>query len=479
MAGNEEDSEKDDYVTWDTDQEYEVEKILGHRRNKKNQFTYLVKWKGWSDAFNSFEPLENLTGCNYLLMKYYRKFRSTTNHTIEDVRKRVQEGVETYEVYQKLMRDNFSRESIDEFSRDHVNVVERIFGTETDFEECEKFIGEEYKYLLEAMTSATSSSSSVDVDDKLCRRVFDYDICLRLISRRRKQLRELATSEAKMNNFEDVGVKIENHVDLDSFPNFVYVTKLQCADDVVFPADPPLGCDCSSGCSKDSTSCCGRLAGFQLAYNSNKRLRIPEREPIYECNKKCSCSSNCVNRVVQSGRQVELCVFKTPDKGWGVKNLNDRILKGTFVCEYIGEVIPQFEAAKRDVENEKKKVSYLFDLDFNPDHESEMYSIDTYKYGNVARFINHSCEPNLVVYPVWIDCLEPNLPRLAFFAKRNIGRNEEITFDYCCRTEDGNGSIVDADDEQEENGKLNNGKKTMSKIRCECKASNCRGWLFK
>jgi hypothetical protein len=42
-------------------EEYEVEKVLGHRvhgRWKKRQ--YLIKWKGYSEAHNSWEPEENL-----------------------------------------------------------------------------------------------------------------------------------------------------------------------------------------------------------------------------------------------------------------------------------------------------------------------------------------------------------------------------------------------------------------------------------
>ena len=73
--------------------------------------------------------------------------------------------------------------------------------------------------------------------------------------------------------------------------------------------------------------------------------------------------------------------------------------------------------------------TYLFDLDFNLGNEN-LYTVDAALYGNVAHFINHSCEPNLSIYNVWIDCLDPNLPRLCFFAARDIARGEEITFDY-------------------------------------------------
>lgn len=46
-------------------------------------------------------------------------------------------------------------------------------------------------------------------------------------------------------------------------------------------------------------------------------LMLESRWHIYECNKLCSCGPNCKNRVVQHGRQVQLQIFKTTNRGWG------------------------------------------------------------------------------------------------------------------------------------------------------------------
>ncbi|MBO8666471.1 SET domain-containing protein-lysine N-methyltransferase, partial [Staphylococcus aureus] len=76
------------------------------------------------------------------------------------------------------------------------------------------------------------------------------------------------------------------------------------------------------------------------------------------------------------------------------------------------------------------KSTYLFDLDYNTEKNDSVYSIDATTYGNVSHFINHSCDSNLAIFAVWIDCLDTNIPTLALFASRDISAGEEITFNY-------------------------------------------------
>jgi SET domain-containing protein len=55
--------------------------------------------------------------------------------------------------------------------------------------------------------------------------------------------------------------------------------------------------------------------------------------------------------------------------------------------------------------------------------------VDATETGNVARYLNHSCGPNLAVVPVRVPGDGPR-PLLALFATRAIAAGEELTFDY-------------------------------------------------
>lgn len=59
-----------------------------------------------------------------------------------------------------------------------------------------------------------------------------------------------------------------------------------------------------------------------------------------------------------------------------------------------------------------------------------MYCIDARFYGNVSRFINHHCEPNLVPVRVFMSHQDLRFPRIAFFSTRLIQAGEQLGFDY-------------------------------------------------
>uniref|UniRef100_A0A670YQU1 [histone H3]-lysine(9) N-methyltransferase n=1 Tax=Pseudonaja textilis TaxID=8673 RepID=A0A670YQU1_PSETE len=181
-------------------------------------------------------------------------------------------------------------------------------------------------------------------------------------------------------------------------------------------------CVCIDDCS--SSKCmCGQLS-MRCWYDREGRL-LPEfntAEPplIFECNHACSCWRNCRNRVVQNGLRTRLQLFRTRKMGWGVRTMQD-IPLGTFVCEYVGELISDSEA------NVREEDCYLFDLG---NKDQDVYCIDARFYGNVSRFINHFCEPNLIAVRVFMSHQDLRFPRIAFFSSRPIEAGEEIGFDY-------------------------------------------------
>jgi len=106
---------------------------------------------------------------------------------------------------------------------------------------------------------------------------------------------------------------------------------------VVLDKNPVVGCECTN-CYKERSSCCGNNAGSEFAYYSKRGVRMPPGTPIFECNEKCLCGPECANRVVQHGRKHRICIFRTANcRGWGVKAMQ-KIKKGSFVMEYVGEV---------------------------------------------------------------------------------------------------------------------------------------------
>ncbi|CAL7947927.1 unnamed protein product [Xylocopa violacea] len=182
-------------------------------------------------------------------------------------------------------------------------------------------------------------------------------------------------------------------------------------------------CRCEDNCSSEKCLC-GNIS-LRCWYDEEGKL-IPEfnyADPpmLFECNPACDCNRiTCNNRVVQHGLTQRFQLFRTKGKGWGLRTLR-HIPKGSYVCEYVGEIISDSEADHREDD------SYLFDLD---NRDGETYCIDARRYGNIARFINHSCAPNLLPVRVFVEHQDLHFPRIAFFANRDIEADEELGFDY-------------------------------------------------
>ncbi|CDQ72722.1 unnamed protein product [Oncorhynchus mykiss] len=102
----------------------------------------------------------------------------------------------------------------------------------------------------------------------------------------------------------------------------------------------------------------------------------------------CPCGEQCDNQHIQRHEWVQ-CLerFRAEGKGWGIRT-KEPLRSGQFIIEYLGEVVSEHEFRSRMMEQYfSHSGQYCLNLD------SGMV-IDSYRMGNEARFINHSCEPN-------------------------------------------------------------------------------------
>ncbi|VDO51907.1 unnamed protein product [Haemonchus placei] len=206
---------------------------------------------------------------------------------------------------------------------------------------------------------------------------------------------------------------------------------------------------------------------------------------VFECNDNCGCQQKrCYNRVVQQPIKYPIQIYKTAQSGWGVRALCD-IPAGAFIANYVGALLTDSIADALHGEDE-----YFADLDLNdavrsflfirnpsllvrlvlkcniiknkffPGNEeyimlivtvdaaaavgddtmfkwadyfgenNTLFVVDAKKKGNVGRFLNHSCDPNVQVQHVFVDTHDLRLPWSSFFAIRNIKAGEELCWNY-------------------------------------------------
>ncbi|KAG8373274.1 hypothetical protein BUALT_Bualt11G0006800 [Buddleja alternifolia] len=105
---------------------------------------------------------------------------------------------------------------------------------------------------------------------------------------------------------------------------------------------------------------------------------------------------------------------------WGLAAL-EPIEAEDFVIEYVGELIRPRVSDIREREYEKMGIgsSYLFRLD-------DGYVVDATKRGGIARFINHSCEPNCYTKVISVE----GQKKIFIYAKRHISAGEELSYNY-------------------------------------------------
>ncbi|XP_063150160.1 histone-lysine N-methyltransferase SUV39H1 [Candoia aspera] len=373
--------------------DFEVEYLCDYKKIRDEEF-YLVKWRGYPDSENTWEPRKNLR-CISILKQFHR------------------------DLEQALIRR-----------------------------------GSKFKKNMRLLDQGISNYLVQKAKQRRALQHWEYEL------------------NAKRNH--KGRIVVENEVDLDGPPrDFVYINEYKVGEGITLN-QVAVGCECSDCLSEAAGGCCPGASHHKFAYNELGQVKIKAGMPIYECNSRCSCGIDCPNRVVQKGIRYDLCIFRTDNgRGWGVRTL-EKIRKHSFVMEYVGEIITSEEAERRGQIYDRQGATYLFDLDYVED----VYTVDAAYYGNISHFVNHSCNPNLQVYNVFIENLDERLPRIAFFATRSIRAGEELTFDYNMQVDPVNAESTWMDSNFGLVGSLAGSPKKRMRIECKCGTESCRKYLF-
>ena len=137
-----------------------------------------------------------------------------------------------------------------------------------------------------------------------------------------------------------------------------------------------------------------------------------------ECGANCPCGPLCGNKRIQRKEWKRLTVFDAGLKGRGLM-VQEPVKKGEFIIEYVGVAVKRQYLDGLFARYKHERMLYIMALD------GDIY-LDARHRGGIARYINHSCEPNCVVHRWRVR----GIIRACVFALRDIREGEELSFDY-------------------------------------------------
>lgn len=119
-------------------------------------------------------------------------------------------------------------------------------------------------------------------------------------------------------------------------------------------------------------------------------------------------------------RKKRLRYAKSSIHSWGLFAC-EPIAMEDMVIEYVGETIRQSVGDLREKKYELEGINsnYMFRIDSDT-------IVDATKCGNLARFINHSCDPNCYAKIIPVESQK----KIVIYSRRDIRLGEEITYDY-------------------------------------------------
>ncbi|XP_049934293.1 histone-lysine N-methyltransferase ATXR7 isoform X2 [Nymphaea colorata] len=166
-----------------------------------------------------------------------------------------------------------------------------------------------------------------------------------------------------------------------------------------------------------------QIPGFEVTVNqsSNSKGLSARTNRVKLRNLVAAVEGAELLRVTQlKARKKRLRFQRSKIHDWGLVAL-EPIEPEDFVIEYVGELIRPRVSDIRERLYEKMGIgsSYLFRLD-------DGYVVDATKCGGIARFINHSCEPNCYTKVITVE----GQKKIFIYAKRLIHAGEELTYNY-------------------------------------------------
>ena len=254
-------------------------------------------------------------------------------------------------------------------------------------------------------------------------------------------------------------------------------------------------CTCENECLLENNCNCAIFNKIYYGNSSNPPYLIKNEEKLlnltyksknlFECNLDCHCNkNNCQYSFFNNNNEKLLKnkynlnsfiitkytkknAFKSEIKlMWGLKT-KEFIPKNTYIFYYLGELITFKEANTRGIIYDNIELSYLFDLNSSvslhnfycnipknqklinidgvitqidiPNRDLELFfeyfplCIDAFFCGNLSRFINHSCDPNINTVQIHFGNREtrnPLIGSIVFYSNRDIQCKEELTIDY-------------------------------------------------
>ena len=156
--------------------------------------------------------------------------------------------------------------------------------------------------------------------------------------------------------------------------------------------------------------------------DTESKCCVDETCALYACQEECgnNCPGGplCGNKRIQRKEWKKLSVFDAGLKGRGLM-VQEPVSKGEFIIEYVGVAVKRQYLDGLFARYKHERMLYIMALD------GDVY-LDARHRGGIARYINHSCEPNCVVHRWKVR----GIIRACVFALRDIGEGEELSFDY-------------------------------------------------